>query len=264
MNIMHSTEHPDKGTLTVSDIAAIYGLSSQAIRLYHKEGILIPVSTDENGYRKYSYNQIYTLATICYLRKLNQPISRIREYIKNDNVSDNLIMLHNAIEEMKEHQKEIQKAINVLEKKLKFVEGHLPQFVEGQPAIGTFPIRFYVRLGNEISAASSSAFFKYPTFVYYNRISCGHSETIFGAFLDSEVPADLAEIDQLEVIPKGRYVTVYFKGAYDTIYSKLQKLKSQFQNLNLADEAFCINIVDQFIESSQEAYIVYAQIRIVE
>ncbi len=259
---MHSTSQPNEGTLTVSEIAAIYGVSSQAIRLYHKEGLLIPVSTDENGYRKYSYNQIYTLATICYLRKLNQPISRIREYIQNDNVKDNLEMLHNAIKEMQEHQKEIQRAINVLEKKLQFVETHLSRIVDDKPYIGTFPIRFYVGLGSEISAANSSAFFKYPTFVQYTDLSSGKAITKFGAFLGSEVPADLLELDQLEVIPKGRYVTAYLKGAYDTIYSKIRLLSDQFSELKLADEAFCVNIVDQFVESSQEAYVICAQIRI--
>ena len=52
MDIIHSTSQPNEGTLTVSEIASIYGVSSQAIRLYHKEGLLVPVSTDENGYRK--------------------------------------------------------------------------------------------------------------------------------------------------------------------------------------------------------------------
>ena len=163
---------------------------------------------------------------------------------------------------MQEHQREIQKAINVLEKKIQFVEKHLPDIAENKPHIETFPIRFYVSLGSEISAAASSAFFKYPTFVQYNNLSSGKSQTKFGAFLDSEVPADLLELDRLEVIPKGRYVTAYLKGAYDTIYSKIQLLRSRFSMLKLEDEAFCINIVDQFVESSQESYVVYAQIKI--
>ena len=83
------------------------------------------------------------------------------------------LVLHNSIKEMQEHQREIQKAINVLEKKIQFVEKHLPDIAENKPHIETFPIRFYVSLGSEISAAASSAFFKYPTFVQYNNLSSG-------------------------------------------------------------------------------------------
>ena len=221
MDIANSIRNPNERTLTVADLASIFGISGQAVRLYHKEGLLIPVSIDENGYRRYSYNQIHTLATICYLRKVNQPIAKIRAYLQNDNVADSLAALHGAIDEIKLHQQEIQRAIDVLENKVQFVEQQLSQIGEEKPEIHAYPMRFYVRLGTEFSTSSSSAFFRYPTLVKYEPLSGGRPSTQFGAFLDSTVPDNLEEIDQLEIIPKGRYLTVYLKGPYQEIYSKL-------------------------------------------
>lgn len=103
MDVSNSVQNPNAGTLTVAELASIFGISSQTVRLYHKEGLLMPVSVDENGYRRYSYNQIHTLAMICYLRKVNQPIAKIRAYLQNDNVADSLAALHGAIDEMKLH-----------------------------------------------------------------------------------------------------------------------------------------------------------------
>ena len=194
MDIANSIRNPNERTLTVAELASIFGISSQTVRLYHKEGLLMPVSVDENGYHRYSYNQIHTLAMICYLRKGNQPIAKIRAYLQNDNVADSLAALHGAIDEMKLHQQEIQRAIDVLENKVQFVEQQLSQIGEEKPEIHAYPMRFYVRLGTEFSASSSSAFFRYPA-------------------------------------------------------------------LKLADQAYCVNVIDQFLESSQSAYVVRAQIR---
>ena len=44
--------------------------------------------------------------------------------------------------------------------------------------------------------------------------------------------------------------------------SLLRSSSRQFSMLKLEDKAFCINIVEQFVESSQESYVVYAQIKI--
>ena len=65
----------------------------------------------------------------------------------------------------------------------------------------------------------------------------------FGAFLDSTVPEGLEEIDQLEIIPKGRYLTVYLKGPYQQIYSKLLELRRSVPALKLADQAYCVNVM---------------------
>ena len=54
MDIASSIRNPNERTLTVADLASIFGISGQAVRLYHKEWLLIPVSIDENGYRRYS------------------------------------------------------------------------------------------------------------------------------------------------------------------------------------------------------------------
>ena len=101
MDIANSIRKPNERTLTVADLASIFEISSQAVRLYHKKGLLMPFSIDENGYRRYSYNQIHTLAMICYLRKVNQPIAKIRAYLQ-------ILKLESDIQIQKSMEKAIQ------------------------------------------------------------------------------------------------------------------------------------------------------------
>ena len=54
---------------------------------------------------------------------------------------------------------------------------------------------------------------------------------------------------------------MYLKGPYQEIYSKLLELRRSFPALKLADQAYCVNVIDQFLESSQSAYVVCVQIR---
>lgn len=57
---------------------------------------------------------------------------------------------------------------------------------------------------------------------------------------------------------------MYLKGPYQEIYSKLLELRHSVPALKLADQAYCVNVIDQFLESSQSAYVVRAQIRVLE
>ena len=89
----------DKNELfSIGDIAKMYNLSVGSLRHYETAGLLTPEYTDpETGYRYYGPRQFEVLNTICYLRVLDMPLSKISEFINNRDVE--------TIEKMLEEQK---------------------------------------------------------------------------------------------------------------------------------------------------------------
>ena len=63
---------------TIHEVAALLNISTDAIRLYEKEGLVTPTRNPENGYRYYDTEQIHRIMGICLYRKLNVSIAEIR------------------------------------------------------------------------------------------------------------------------------------------------------------------------------------------
>ena len=69
-----------------------------ALLYYDKMNLLTPEFIAENGYRHYSLKQYLTLEVIVNLRKLDIPISKIKEYIENRDIDafDKLLLEKNV------------------------------------------------------------------------------------------------------------------------------------------------------------------------
>ena len=69
----------DDVLLRIGEIAAIFGVSVKALRVYEKMGILKPVKVDEKtGYRYYSPDQVKQLDAVLELRELGFSLAEIQ------------------------------------------------------------------------------------------------------------------------------------------------------------------------------------------
>ena len=71
---------------TVGELATLFNIPKQTLLYYDKMNLLTPEFIAENGYRHYSLKQYLTLEVIVNLRKLDIPISKIKEYIENRDI----------------------------------------------------------------------------------------------------------------------------------------------------------------------------------
>ncbi|WP_337366328.1 MerR family transcriptional regulator [Phascolarctobacterium sp.] len=71
---------------TAGELAALFNIPKQTLLYYDRMGLLSPEFIAENGYRHYSLKQYLTLEVIVNLRKLDIPISRIKEYVENRDI----------------------------------------------------------------------------------------------------------------------------------------------------------------------------------
>lgn len=71
-----------KDRLTTGQMARLNGISEKALRIYHKEGLLVPEYVDESsGYRYYSIFQSARLDMIQQMRTMGLGIGEIREVL---------------------------------------------------------------------------------------------------------------------------------------------------------------------------------------
>lgn len=113
---------------TIHEISKLLGISSDAIRLYEKEGLVSPTRDPHNGYRYYETSEIQRIMGIHLYRQLDVSIAEIRNLLTAsslDVISENFsnLVLHT--------ENEIERLQKRLEK-LQFMKQHLDNLIEGQ------------------------------------------------------------------------------------------------------------------------------------
>lgn len=106
---------------TIRDIGALIGLSTDAIRLYEKEGLVSPLRDPNNGYRYYGPNEIQRIMGIHLYRQLDASISEIRELSTTTTLLEVSDYFSSFITET---ENEIQTLQNRLEK-IRFMKKHI-------------------------------------------------------------------------------------------------------------------------------------------
>lgn len=83
-----------RGLFTIGEMSRLFGINVRTLRYYDSISLLRPEQVDERtGYRRYSTRQFERLNTIKYLRALDMPIPRIRDFFDNRNIRTLLNLL---------------------------------------------------------------------------------------------------------------------------------------------------------------------------
>lgn len=123
-----------KEYLTVSEMAALCGVSVAFLKFYERKGLLIPDKVDDKTlYRYYSIYQYERIETIRELRELGIPVATIQEYMVNRNIDKSLSMLKKQHNTVNSNIKNLLEIRNILRKQI--------QLIESCNDKETFPIR---------------------------------------------------------------------------------------------------------------------------
>lgn len=68
-------------THSIGDVAALTGLSRDALRWYEREGLLPPVARDGSGRRRYDPSTVGLLQLLIRLRRTGMPVAEVRRFI---------------------------------------------------------------------------------------------------------------------------------------------------------------------------------------
>lgn len=81
--------HSSDNTITAGELAELFNIPKQTLLYYDKIDVLKPEYISGNGYRHYSVKQYMILEVILNLRKMNIPMTEIRDYLEHRS-TDNL------------------------------------------------------------------------------------------------------------------------------------------------------------------------------
>lgn len=108
---------PDQQLMTISRFAKVVGSTRRTLLFYDQKGLFKPIKTMDNGYRYYTYSQIYQINFILGLRELGLSVEEIKDYL-NDNSS---ITLNRKLSDLKEKVrvriKNLQQVLAILDRK---------------------------------------------------------------------------------------------------------------------------------------------------
>jgi DNA-binding transcriptional MerR regulator len=102
--------------MKINEVAKITGLTKKAIYYYEQEGLLSPKKDVENGYRVFYEDDLTRLLQVSVLRRLDIPLSRIKQVAENPNdlhaiLMDQLETTGNQIESLLKNQEIIRDLI---------------------------------------------------------------------------------------------------------------------------------------------------------
>lgn len=154
---------------SIGEIAKMFNISTQTLRLYDKIGLLNPAYiNEESGYRYYSIDQFFKLDSIKQCKTMGLPLKKINELIGNDS----------SINAMLEITRKQKLTIESKIKELEYMKIHLDEFEKR--------IKESIKIGfNNIVLIDN----KERTFIKYNYTSYTQEElemNLRKVILDSE------------------------------------------------------------------------------
>lgn len=104
---------------TVSEMAALAGISASAVRYYDKEGLLPDISRSSAGTRRFKEKDIEALKLVEGLKAAGLSVIEIKEYVKftkrgKDGIEGKKALLKKAEERTAEKAKQVRKAENLI------------------------------------------------------------------------------------------------------------------------------------------------------
>ena len=110
-------------TYSIKEAAAETGVTAHTLRYYERIGLLEPVGREENGRRRYSGGDLYSVRFLTMLRATGMPIRDMLVFMQltrvgDETVSDRAELLERHQRELQFRLKELAGHMEVLERKI--------------------------------------------------------------------------------------------------------------------------------------------------
>jgi len=259
-----------KDTFSIGELAKLFQVGLQTLFYYDSIGLFSPESRNpKNGYRQYRFDQIYSLATIRYLRKLGYSLDQIRAYMESRDINNTLEMLKDQSMSLQRKAEELMRINAAIQRRIQLIEKELNEMDTDKIFFKDFPQRRYLIFGKEELFYGQELFYLYPTVVLYEGSKEQYTKH-FGLQLDYDSEGlvrldDEKEYPQTYTLTAGKFICGYHVGDYKNITDTIESIRqfcfkehpgiSPMENLSVN-----YNIIDQFVEQDRSRYITEVQI----
>lgn len=262
----------EKSFFTTGQFAKLCKTTKETLRHYNNIGLLKPEVTGENGYKYYSFGQMFQLNYIETLKDAGCSLQVIKDSIDSKNSKDFKDILLDQLQSLMIEKKKIEMREKTIKESIKRYDC-LKDFDQ----VNTFYIKeekeqyfiavtipdsddykgFVDTLDNHIRYCEENNI-DIPYQVVYITLNYGTREKkeYFGSIVDSKINSD-----RLIVKPEGRYLKYVQKGAYDynELYQKITKYAAE-NEIKLSREIYESEI--NVYGGPKEDYITEVSIRI--
>lgn len=97
------------GALSIGQVAKLYGISHDALRLYDKKGLVKPLVNPETGYRSYTLEHLSILDMVMMGRKAGIPLARMQHCFASPDAAEHAALLRKQQTAVQEQIRELQR-----------------------------------------------------------------------------------------------------------------------------------------------------------
>lgn len=196
----------NKETLTTRQFANMCKVEKRTLYYYEEIGLLRPIEIKENGYRMYSIRQFDTMSMIKALQSVGMPLSDIKDLMDEHDLNHCKYVLSNQILLLKEKQKELKSAEQILSQTTEQIENYLN--------IGSNV--FFTEEISDVYLVTQEILDQRP--VHVNYIANGYSQGVIMNERESAIPHYIFK----KAASKKASNAVKHSGTYACIYQSIQ------------------------------------------
>lgn len=265
--------------VTPTDFANFSGISRQTLIFYEKKGIFMPAYKNEKGFRYYTMDQIYIIATIQSLQMIGLSLDEIKEYVQHRNAKSTYSLFTDKISVIQKRISKYQQMIYMMTNKIELINKareiilHLVyvEYRAETPIKKTRSIPFensekeqYTLLGEHIRYRKESGQLlghAVSGIVEWKKIlNTQKNITLYQSYytiLDNPAEKDY------DTIPAGNYLVIYHKGTYESSYTCYPLFVEYALEHDLVLDDLCYeeSLIDELTEADPNNYITQINIR---
>ncbi len=263
---------------TIGELAKIFNISTQTLRYYHELDLFTPINREDNNYRYYSSHQFQELRTILYLKDIGVSLKDIKKYKDNKDLNYLYKILESRKQKIEKEIKNLEALNKSINSSLKDIEVSLSNDQIDYPMIKYFDDRRvylihksfnYENIATEIENLIEKIYQEKTNNIDLDVRSLGtivsHNDLLKENYLNYSgifMVQDKSYWENLIEFPKGKYATIYHKGAYKSIGTSYNKLISFIEKKGYKIKSFAIELalIDIKISIDPKDYITEIQI----
>ena len=214
--------------LKIGEFSKLSHTTVKALRFYEKEGLLLPVSVDEwTGYRFYETAQLETAAKIRSYRQLGLSIDEIKHIFSGEDVKKILSAKKDHLQKLR---RDTELQISVIEylmeeKEMKYqvTEKEIPEMIvySAETVLSKYEdcMQWIPSVGAECLQLNPGIQCAEPPYEFCEYLDGEYKETDVRIRHSEAVTAFGKENEHIRfrTLPAARVLSIYHKGAYDTI-----------------------------------------------
>lgn len=260
----------------IGEIAEIFDISTDSLRYYEKEGLLV-AKRDKNSYRLYTIFDIWKLNIIQTMKSLGISLGEIKNFLNNRSVSNEKALLTKELSYIDEKISTLIYQKAQLINRLEILDDAINNKAYDEVLIKKLGERKVLYIEDKF-VDDNQVDLAYSNLIKNSKDSINFLNRDFGMILPREKILQnryneyqrafliLAKDEKIydDIIPQGLYALIRFRGPYENIKFAYQKLKSFISENNFLAGSYAIEryLIDINQTSSSEEYVTEIQIKI--